>query len=304
MSSFRISRERSLYQSLDLKNIRQHQTTQARLSEQMASGKRINRPSDDPSSFLRAQAMTQMTARHETYLNSVAEARGWVAQTESTLDHMVEILTQATVEANRAVGDSRWTGDRPAIAARLESLRDELVDAMNTQHNGEYIFGGNRTAAAPFEWPLPDPAPSPAPDLSGARIRDIGPTTSLQVNIPGSELATLDDGTSIIEAMQILIDGVRQSDSDEMRNGFGLVENALDHVARLTTIAGSTSRRLTLAESNLRDAAILTEARRSELEDTDTLDTILQLQRSETGLAAALQVTARTLQSSILDYLR
>src|SRR5690625_6724976 len=131
----------------------------------MASGKRINRPPVDPASFLRAQAMPHMTARHETYLNSVAEARGWVAQTESTLDHMVEILTQATVEANRAVGDSRWTGDRPAIAAQRESRRGELVDAMNTQHHGEDIFGGNRTAAAPFERTLPDPPPSPAAAL-------------------------------------------------------------------------------------------------------------------------------------------
>src|SRR5690625_7263018 len=120
----------------------------------MASGKRINRPPVDPASFLRAQAMPHMTARHETYLNSVAEARGWVAQTESTLDHMVEILTQATVEANRAVGDSRWTGDRRAIATRLESLRDELVAARHTQHNGEDISGGKRTAAATCGWRL------------------------------------------------------------------------------------------------------------------------------------------------------
>ena len=304
MSSFRISRERSLYQSLDLKHIRQHQTTQARLNEQMTSGKRVNRPSDDPSAFMRAQSMSQMTARHEAYLDSVADARGWVAQTESALDHMVEILTQASVEANRAVGDSRWTGDRVAIANRLESLRDELIDTMNTTHNGEHIFGGNRTSRPPFEWPLPDPLESPAPNLSGARIRDIGPTTSLQINIPGSELATLDDGTSILEAMQILIDSVRESDSDEMRRGFGLVNDSLDHVATLTTTAGSTARRLTLAENNLRDAALLTEARRSELEDTDALDAILQLHRSETGLQAALQVTARTIQSSILDFLR
>lgn len=302
MSSIRIARERSLYQSFDSRALQSQQAQIARLREQVASQQRVNRPSDDPSAFGQARQMEHLLGRYETHLRTIESSKSWVNQTEQALGHLVEILTQASEEGVRAANDSRSASDRGVIATRLESLLGEAVDAMNTRHGNEYLFAGNRTGLRPFGddgTPESDPA-----DIAGARMRDIGPDASFQINISGAQLNDVPSGNGLAGTLHNLIDAVRSGDTDQMQSALADIESAREHITGLVGETGNTARRLSLAEANIRDASLLAESRRSQIEDADLLETMLSLQQAETGLQAALQVTARTLQHSILDFLR
>lgn len=301
MTSFRIARERSLYQSFDARAVQARQAQLAKLREQ-AGGLRVNRPSDDPAAFGQARRMEQMIGRYDTHLRTISSSRDWVNHTEQALGHLVEVFAQASEEGIRAASDSRSESDRLLIASRLEALLGEAIDSLNARNGSEYLFAGNRTGAAPFD---ADGEPTGTQvELGGARMRDIGPDASIQINITGSRLNDEPSGNGIAGTLRNLIDAVRSGDSSAMQTALGDVDHAREHVATLITDAGNTARRLTLAESNLREANLLAESRRSELEDTDLLENLLAIQRAETSLQAALQVTARTVQHSILDFLR
>ncbi|MFW5972454.1 MAG: flagellin [Bacteroidota bacterium] len=307
MTSFRIARERSLYQSFNPGSMHAQQRQLAQLREQVSTGMRVNRPSDDPAAFGKARSVESLNERYGAHLRTIESSRSWLNHTEQALDHMVELYTQASEEMLRASGDSRWTGDRVAIAGRLESILDEVIDTMNVQVDGEYLFAGTRTRLAPFDADGNLTAPDPA-DIDGARMRDIGPSTEIQINVSGRALFEVSDTLTIVDALAQSIEAVRFDDGagdyDGMQQGLANIEAARNHLTDLVASTGNTARRLSLAESNLRDMSLLAEARRSELEDMDMLDGMMQLQRAETGLQAALQVAGRTLQTSILDYLR
>src|SRR5690554_553758 len=201
MSSLSISRQRSLYQSFDPGALKSQQAQIAQLREQVASGKRVGRPSDDPTAFGQARRLEQLSNRYESHLRTIDSARSWVNHTEQALDHLVEVFTQASEEAVRASSAGRSDADREAIAGRLESLIAETVDTMNTRVGDAYIFAGNRTGVRPFD---DDGAPTAnAAAIGGARIRDIGPGSSIQINISGEQLN--DVGPGLAATLQNLV---------------------------------------------------------------------------------------------------
>ncbi len=246
--------------------------------------------------------MEQMIGRYESHLRTIESSRDWTNHTEQALGHLVEVFVQASEEGIRAASASYSASDRELMATRLESLLGEAVDALNARQGNEYLFAGNRTGTAPFD---ADGNPTGSNvELGGARMRDIGPGASIQINISGARLNDEPSGNGITGTLRNLIDAVRAGDPDAMESALDDVANARDHVSALVTETGNTARRLSLAESNLRDAGLIAESRRSELEDADLLETMLAIQQAETGLQAALQVTARAVQHSILDFLR
>lgn len=303
MTSFRIGYERSLYQAFSgTSAIHAQQRELAAVREQLASGLRINRASDDPVAFDRARNADALTDRYATYLQSIENSRMWVDRTEQSLDHLNEILAQATEEGLRAANSFRSDTDLDAIAARLEGLLAEMVDTMNARSGKEYVFAGTRTGLSPFG---ADGQPTAnLADLQGARLRPIGPGEPMQINIDGARLFEVNDNVTITGAIQNMIAAIRDRDEDAISAAIGGTETAREHIALLVTESGSRARRLTLAESSIRESHLLSEADRSRHEDADMIDTAVRLQRAEAGLQAAMQVTARTLQTSILDYLR
>ena len=301
MTSFRIARERSLYQSFDARAVQARQAELARLREQ-SGGLRVNRPSDDPAAFGQARRMEQMVGRYDTYLRTISSSRDWINHTERALGQLVEVFVQVSEEGVRAANDTISTTDRELIASRLESLLGEAVDSLNARHGNEYLFAGNRTGTAPFD---ADGNPTgDATELGGTRKRDIGPGSEIDINISGTRLNNDPSGHGIAGTLRNLVDAVRAGDQALMQSALEDVTSVRDHVSSLVTDTGNTARRLTLAEDNLREANLLAESRRSEIEDIDLLENLLAIQRAETSLQAALQVTARTIQHSILDFLR
>lgn len=303
MTSFRIGTERSLYQAFSgPSTLHGKQRELAIAQERWSTGLKVNRPSDDPVAYEQGRLATSRLDQYATYLSSIDNSRMWVDRTEQALGHMNEILAQATEEGLRAANSFRSESDLAAIASRLEGLLDELVDTMNTKQGNEFVFGGSRTSLAPFG---PDGLPTAdIADLSGSRLRPIGPGAPMQINISGDRLFEVNDDVSIVGSIQNMIDAIRTRDMDGISASIAETELSREHVARLGTETGSRARRLTLAETSMREATLLTEAERSRHEDSDMIDTAIRLQKAEAGLQAALQVTARSLQRSILDYLR
>jgi flagellar hook-associated protein 3 FlgL len=303
MTSFRIGYERSLYQSFSgTSAIHAQQRDLAKVREEMVTGLKVNRPSDNPVAFEQARNAATLTDRYTNYLSSVENARMWVDRTEQSLDHLNELLAQAKEEGLRAANSFRSNTDLDAIAARLEGLLAEMVDTMNTKSGNEHLFAGARTGLPPFDangQPTAD-----VQDLGGARVRQIGPGSPMQINVSGEQLFNVNADLTLTAGIQGLIDAIRDRDMDAMSSSIGDVETSREHVALLGTETGSRARRLSLAETNLREATLISEADRSRHEDADMIDTAMRLQKSQAGLQAAMQVTAMSLQTSILDFLR
>ena len=121
--------------------------------QQLASGKKINRPSDDP-------VGTSQLVRINEDLDKIDQYRRNNDLLTSSLEEQEAILRNITDSVNRArvltiQGGSGLLNDedRRAIATEIEQIRNEVFDLMNSQNaGGDYIFGGHQSQIQPFAY--------------------------------------------------------------------------------------------------------------------------------------------------------
>lgn len=129
-------------------------TAQRRLvhsQAQVASGQRVNNPSDDPLAAARIAHLDASLSRLEQYQANGAIARNQLGLEETSLGAVIDNLQsvkELVVQANTATLSS---SDRQVIANELRQYRNALVSlANNTDADGRYLFGGYSEVGAPF----------------------------------------------------------------------------------------------------------------------------------------------------------
>lgn len=302
MSNVSLARPQSLFSGVISDDVPELQRDIGRLREQIGSGTRVNRPSDNPDAFAVAEEMTTIGNQLDRHQKSVEAARSFVNRTEQELAGLAELFTQAREEGIRAENEALSDSDRESLAQSLESIKDEVVDRMNAQHDGEFIFGGNRTDTKPFN--QDGTVNGTAGDIDGGRERTIGPNQTLDVNVTGKELHEMGGGQTITGALDTLIEAVRPNNGvNDIQSALGDVESAQDHVLSKGSKAGTVSRRLSTAQDQLEVAKLNVERRRSDVEDTNVAKAVSELQQKQTQLQAALRATASSQQTSLIDFL-
>lgn len=319
MSSVHLARQRSLYTAYTTRGRETMQREIAGLNEQMSTGLRINRASDDAGGYARARRLDALTDRYEQYQKSIDTARPWVTHTQDHLDRMGDLLQQAHEQGVRASNDTFSASDRADFADAIASLRAELVDNLNAQVGDEYLFAGVDTqSAAPFQsdgTPAGNALGTPAAslnytDVEGDRTRRVGPNLDLAVNLDGRDVHQFETAPgvdmTITESLKNLEDALRDPNTATytIEEALGQVDNARDHVVDMGARAGTIARRLDASAEQLEQSGIEYEARRSEIEDADYVEVLTRFQEKQGQLQAALQVSASVMQTSLLDYLR
>ena len=132
-------------------NLQRRQRDLSNAQLQLTNGKRVNKPSDDPTAAARAERAYVAQQRIVSSQRSVAASRDAMTLTESALGQAGDVLQRAR-EAIVAAGNGSYSpGERAAQAAQLQQYRDQLL-ALANQGNGagSYLFGGQSATAQPF----------------------------------------------------------------------------------------------------------------------------------------------------------
>ena len=131
----------------------QQQSDVAKLQQQVGSGKRIDKASDDPVGAAQATLFRQGINRIETYTSNADTAERRLRLSESSLNQATDVLTRVRELAVQAGGVASGSAEaRQAIANEVQELLTSLVDIGNAQDGeGRYLFSGNRVQSKAFE---------------------------------------------------------------------------------------------------------------------------------------------------------
>lgn len=119
-------------------------------SEQIASGKRVNRPSDDPAAAERISQLRNVLRTTERRLQTVNEGVGRLNLSDSVLDQAGNTFLRAKELAVQMRNDTNTAVERRNIAQEVQQLILGLASIGNTQLNGRFIFAGNETQTEPY----------------------------------------------------------------------------------------------------------------------------------------------------------
>ncbi|MFT5048701.1 MAG: flagellar hook-associated protein 3 FlgL [Chlamydiales bacterium] len=129
----------------------QSQITQmAKAQEQIASGKRLQRPSDDPGAAARVLSLEGQLSGVRTHVDSIDATRPMVESAASALQQTTGLMAEARAVMVAAMNGTLSDSDRATIAGQLDGIRASLLAVANTRINDQYIFGGTESLGEPF----------------------------------------------------------------------------------------------------------------------------------------------------------
>lgn len=127
------------------------QTKLAQLQEQISTGTRINKPSDDPAASARILEMEQALELNEQYQVNIGQAESRLNLEETALNNVTNILQRIRELALQANNASQSLISRNAISFEIDEVHEELLSLSNTiDANGDYLFAGHQSKTQPF----------------------------------------------------------------------------------------------------------------------------------------------------------
>lgn len=138
-----------------IRNVSARQTSLVNLQENLTSGKRVVRASDDPVSAAQAERALTRISRIQTEQRALENQRNAIAQAESTMGDAISLVQEARQLMVNAGNGALSSSERATIANQLQSLRDQLTSVANrTDTNGIPLLGALGSAQSPFMGPL------------------------------------------------------------------------------------------------------------------------------------------------------
>ena len=127
-------------------NINANKNNLAALEQQQSSGKKIQRPSDDPIIAVRALKLrTSVSEITQYYEKNIPDARAWMKVTEDAMTRMDEVYNSINSYCVQGANDPLTAEDRTSIIQNLQELRDQIYQEGNSDYAGRYVFTGYKT---------------------------------------------------------------------------------------------------------------------------------------------------------------
>lgn len=132
-----------------LRNMQKSMTEVDRRTKQMTSGKKIAQASEDPVIAVRALKLRTTVSQLEQYMDkNIPDANSWFEISNTSLDNIVDRITDINSYCVQGSTDSFGSTDRSAIIDSLKELKDMIYKEGNATYAGRYIFSGYKTDRA------------------------------------------------------------------------------------------------------------------------------------------------------------
>ncbi|MEK7415657.1 MAG: flagellar hook-associated protein FlgL [Planctomycetota bacterium] len=285
--------------------IQDNQRTLGRLAtyqEQLASGKKINRVSDDVVASLQSLRYRADSSDSGKYLDNIDKALAFMGATDTSLNELTQTFDQVKEIALQGANASQDADSREALALSVDSYLDRMIDLGNTVHDGRYIFGGTATTAQkPFALSSDASRVDYAGNLDAFQVQ-VGPNSKVDTNQNGYDLfkGTVDVFDSLIQ----LRDALRSNNANKIAESVTTLDDAHNHANDLQGAMGGRVQRLELSRNQLQAGQFYQKQLISQAEDVDFTDTISKMQLAQVALEAGLQSAARIIQPTLMDFLR
>ncbi len=292
-------------------NLQQRQQGLQTAQEQLTTGKRVAKPSDDPVAAARAERALAAMTRADAHQRALEASRTATQLTETALGDAGELIQQAR-EALMAAGNPSYSdGERQMLVQSLEGLRKQLLAVANRgDGTGNYLFGGQGTSSPPFvETPGGVAYQGSAGDTLVASNESLstsldGELTWLQAptSAPGVTISIFDVLDTAITSLSTL-NVTDPQVAAAVKTGVADLDTFHAHLLSTRARTGEALNRMDQVELRIADGKLAAQNERSSAEDLDMVQAISDFQNRQTGYDAALRAYSMVQKLSLFNYI-
>jgi flagellar hook-associated protein 3 FlgL len=276
------------------------QTTLAAMqsaTEKVSSTKQLNRPSDNPADVRSAVQLRDTLAELDQFSRNIDMATGKLNTMDTTLSSASDLLQRANELALTGANGTLDYGNRQAISQEVSQLIEAMAQDAGAKVGDEYVFSGFQVDKPPYTVTGPGTVSAYQGD-HGVTVARIGPDSTMQISVAGDSV--FQPALDALTQLKADLDG----GSPVQPGTITKIQGALDNMLGVRAQVGARTNRLDQAKTSQQAISTSNETLLSQLEDVDMASAITELTKRQTTYQATLAVTAKVIQTSLIDYLR
>jgi len=268
--------------------------------ERLSTGKKVNRPSDNPISAEMLMEVTTKDSNYTQLLENIRYSKDLLDNTEAQLSRGINVLQEMRELATTMANDTVSERDRADAVVSVNEALEQMLSIANSKNHGKYLFSGTTDNIQPF-----DNTTYLYNGNNDIREVDIYDNLRIDQNIPGSDVFTnTNNGT--IDVFQSLTDfrtALENNDGSAIQQALTDLEESREQFSKGRTIIGHNINKLSITEEILIVNQSINTGIRADIEDVDIAEESTNLGKYQQILEANYAMVGKTQNLSLLKYL-
>jgi flagellar hook-associated protein 3 FlgL len=269
------------------------------LQQQLVTGKKITKPSQDPVIASLGIAYRTEVAQINQYSRNMDEVHNWMDNSESALDQANSVLQRIRELTVEASNDTYTDDQRKDIQKEVIQLKEQLVNIVNTKVAGKYIFNGTNTSAPPVTIDASGNVTT-AYNANAVQI-EVNNGIKIPVNVNPNDVFP----QSLFDDIQDLESALTTTPSDGKQIGSFLdkIDQHIDEVVGARAELGARMNRVDMIDNRIGAQKQIAETMMANNEDAQFEQVLVDYQTQLSVQRAALAVGSKIIQPTLVDFL-
>lgn len=287
------------------------QKRMAATQDQLSSGVRVSKPSDDPSAVRDIVQFEFSISGVKQTVSNLSSVKGEVDAADAVLQSAGTLLDQARALGTQGANATQTAAMRSALAPQVQHVLEQLVSLSRSSYQGNYVFSGDQTTSPAYAVNASSP--------NGVDRLLNSPSTRLAQDVNGITFAVSltagqifdhrnpDDSfasDNVFAALHQLQLALSNNDQSGISSALGSLASAQDYMEQLHSFYGATQNRITDSLDFAQKLQTQWETALSQVKDTDIAAATTSLASESLSQQAALQAQAAVRRTSLFDYLK
>ena len=272
-----------------LRNLSTSYNKMGKLQTQLDTGKKVNRPSDDPVVAMKGMGYRMQVDKVAQYQRNLGEVNNYLDSSDDALDKVGQAMHRAKELVTSAANGTMTPEDKEKVQSELDQIRKHIQDLANTKVGNKHIFSGTKTANP----------------LYNGTVFETDPAFSKNVEVEVFDGVTMNINTDAAALFKGIDDMFGKFDANtDFSAAIKDVDDQMDKVLTTRADIGARQNRVEMMGNRLESQEASAKKQMSENEDIEYEKVITDMITQESIHRAALSVGSRIIQPSLVDFLR
>jgi len=294
----------TMLQNNMLNNLFKSQAQMNKYLTQINTGKKVERPSDDPVVVMKGMGYRTEVAEVEQFRRNTSAIWNWMDHSDDALDKATKAIQRIEYLSVQAANDTYEESQRNSIAEEVQQLKLQLAEIGNTNVNGKYIFNGTDTENKP----IANETEPITVNVNGAGrnekvLIEVSKGIRFEVNVSPDNVFDQE----LFDRIDHFIDALKtpgENQQDRINESVGDLNKSAQKIIDSRAELGARMNRLELVEDRLAYQEIIATDTMKKNEGVDFEEAVMNLLTQETIHRAALAAGSKIIQPSLVDFLR
>ncbi|WP_339817955.1 flagellar hook-associated protein FlgL [Paenibacillus sp. FSL R7-0216] len=284
-----------------LRNLNRNLNKMSEQQNQLSTGRKINKPSDDPVGVTYALRYRSELSANDQYSRNVDTALGWLDTTDSVMSQAEDVMNRLKELAVQASTGTNPQSALDSISSEFQELKKQLSDLGNTQINGKFIFNGQTYNIEPYD----SNDPASAETDSGAVEYTVGQGVTFQINTSGNDFFGEKNGTdNVFSIIDRMVTAMSTSSFPDIAKEVENIDNRMNKMVSVHSETGARTNRVELMQTRLENENLGLTELQSKTEDADIAELMIKSNVSSNIYQASLSAGAKIITPTLVDFLK